>query len=195
MPNALPHVTQTNFKKGIMKFLGGKSSAEKSRSSSSMGGMMSKHYITLLFHIYVAIGTAGDVLPNDVNFNYLKKKDYIQLGNVSSLVLSTIEIVLSAYFQCKLGAYSERDTDVLDHLVQQMQRKLLAVWGLRELIQGDNHEFPVVRKNHFPVHYSASIRLFGTYLQWDTEHCERSHKDMTVHTFHRTSKRLVPLLQ
>jgi hypothetical protein len=129
------------------------------------------------------------VLPTNADYQYKpKNKAQVGLGNVNEIVLSTIEIVLSTYFQCKLAAYSKRDVDQLKILVVKMQDKLIRIWQLGEFMQGDDHDFPFNRKPHFPTHYAEYILLWG--VLFDTETYEKGHQDLTVHTFNRTSKRL-----
>jgi hypothetical protein len=128
VPDCLPHVPKTTFRKGFMGVLLGKSSSQQGLATNSCGRLRSSHFVTLLLQAYFAIGRKRDVLPNDANYRYqkgraraggedndgepankrAKKIMDLRLGNVSKKVLDAFEFVLSVYFQSRRAAHTDQ---------------------------------------------------------------------------------------
>jgi hypothetical protein len=70
-----------------------------------------------------------------------------------------------------------------------MQKSLLMIWELTQILNKGTQEYPLNRKPHFPSHCGEMIEFGGSLIHSDTETFEGSHPDVTVHTWGRTSKR------
>jgi hypothetical protein len=185
-----------------MRFISGKSNAQKGRTTGSLGGMRSSHFVTLLLQAYFCIGFDGSVLPTEKDFLYQRNTavadvsqkrrritEEVYVGNVSKKILSAIELVLSVYFQCRRSVHTNRSLQQLRETVKYMNAQLTLVWELKQALLGQDPDVCNARKPHFAVHFDEQISLFGCADHFDTSVCESAHKVHTTAVWNQTSKR------
>jgi hypothetical protein len=137
----LPHVEQTTFRQGFMRYVAGMSSSEKQSSTGSAGGhIRSKQFVTLLLQMYFAIGDKGDVLPSTKEFRYYQRKKPNdideQLGNITEKVLSCIETALSFYFLCKKAEHNDSSIQELFKVALRLQAQFALIWEIKQAMVG-----------------------------------------------------------
>jgi hypothetical protein len=195
-PDCLTHVIPRSFAEGFIHVLSGKSAKQKGLSTNSMGRIRSHDYVTLLLYTYFIIGLDGKILPNSRNYNFRAKNKAAaaNVGNVASIVLLSIELVLSVYFQSKRSEHSNETLAELRDSVRYLQAQLLILRNLNLSVLGLPHDAEdKSRKPHFLVHYDETISLFGSLVQFDTAHFETAHKFFTTGNWKTTSKRKASL--
>ena len=107
MVTDMPHLNWETFKGGIMKFAR-KNKREKEQATGSFGGFSSSSFVSILFQTYYAIGFGIDVLPGDINFEFVTGHDKgnIMLGNVRAKVHNAMTSILDKYFDCKRSEWT-----------------------------------------------------------------------------------------
>jgi Plavaka transposase len=189
--NCLPHVKQFKVDTGLVYLLSGKSNKQKGHSSNSMGRIPSANFVTLVLQTYFAIGTNGDILPNTTKFSYKHGKSGVieDIGNVTKKVLSTIELVLYVYFQCKRSSHTDRSNADLRQSVAFLQAQYAVLRDLTKTVLNEEACMDLARKPHFLVHFDEIIERFGAIDHLDTNGFETGHIYNTTGNWELTSKR------
>jgi hypothetical protein len=188
--NCLPHVKQFKVDSGLVYLLSGKSNKQKGHSSNSMGRIPSANFVTILLQTYFVIGTNGDILPNTTKFLYKQKSGAEEnIGNVTKKVLSTIELVLYVYFQCKRSSHTDRSNADLRQSVAFLQAEYAVLRDLTKTVLNEEACMDLARKPHFLVHFDEIIERFGAIDHLDTNGFEAGHIYNTTGNWELTSKR------
>ena len=123
----------------------------------------------------------GDIIPNQENFIFDKKKadkKPVELGNVTKKIHKTILAVLDMYFACKCDEFTVKQSKEIDKLGMIMEAHLNVLWNLKQAILYENSRGSLMRKPHGTAHIGDFIRRFGPIIYADTDSFESSHKNL-----------------
>jgi len=181
----MPHLNWEYYVGGIMQF-NRKSKSEKLQATGSFGGFRSSAFISMLFQIYYAIGSNGDVLQADHVTNNK------QLDNVRGKVLKAIECLLDVYFDCKRREWRPEYLTEFQKKLSSLSVHMLLVWDLKQAIVNPLESKITVNKMrniHKLEHLSMYIKRWGSLIHLDTSTFESYHKIGTTGIWNKTSKR------
>ena len=183
----LPNVTQTYFLKGISFIQSNKSAADKTKSTGGAGGFRSAEFIPLLIQLYFCIGVDGAVLPNTAN--YLLPNGRI-CGNITKTVLTCISKVLDCAFSMRISPMTAWRSQCVQEKMMDMSKHFIALYQLMNICSGKDPRLPLSRKLHAACcNVTPFSEIFGPPCKGDTAAMESVHREMTVGSWNRTSKR------
>jgi Plavaka transposase len=215
----LPHVPRTKFRGGLSRLCANKSAQDKNRATGSGGGFRSNHFITALLQLILCIGTSGDILPNEDNYEFKikykpkptksaqgsKKKsnktskqeehgrrEYaVNVKNPTQKFMNAAHSLLDVYFQCKKSEFTETQTEQLRWSIDSMCGHYLLFWELKQvLLVHEADKTLQTRKNHAVQHFPDHALRFGSLIKSDGATYESAHISQTTGVWRRTSKRV-----
>ena len=143
----------------------------------------------------------GDILPNQKNFRFIKRKNgeksrpSVELGNVTQKVHNAILAVLDMHFACNCDEFTIQQTYEIDNIGTIMEAHINVLWNLKQAIMYEKPRGTLMRKLHAHNHIGEHIRQFGAIVYANTDAFESSHKFFTTGVWRGTSKRLGTLVK
>lgn len=142
------------------------------------GGLDAKKMGQYVLQLLIAIGTEGDVIPNEV-FRFKAAKGMNNGVNPTRVIMTALGRIFELQLLLHGETFLHSDIAYIDHLLKGTTVALKDLWDLKQLLGGFPQRLTVVKIETF-AHSTGYISALGAPKNWDTAVLEREHR-FSVH--------------